>query len=100
MVNEAASFLAVRLIPEGRSFGVGIVIHGQGEWEDGGLGTGIFNKIIGQKNEKLTGLVNQPASFCSMELIPQECTLQVWGLDFMEGEGGRRWQVRGISFLI
>jgi len=35
-----------------------------------------------------------------MELMPQESAVKVWGLEFMEGEGGRRWQVRGIAFKL
>ncbi len=48
MVNEAASFLAVRLILGGWSLGVGNVIHGEEEWwKMAGEGQEFLAKLIG-----------------------------------------------------
>ena len=52
------------------------------------------------KNSPLDWSINL-LLFVVMEFMPQECAVQVWGLEFMEGEGGRRWQVRrGITFQL
>jgi hypothetical protein len=51
------------------------------------------------KNSPLDWSINL-LLFVVMEFMPQECAVQVWGLEFMEGEGGRRWQVRGIAFKL
>ena len=69
MVNEAASFFGCQIDYGGKVLASGDCNSSSGgAAEDGGLGTGIVDKIIGQikKIEKLTtGLVNEPASFCS-----------------------------------
>ena len=44
-------------------------------------------------------MVNLPASFLVVKLMPQECAVQGMGFEFMEG-GGRRWQVRNSIFQL
>jgi len=51
------------------------------------------------KNSPLDWSINL-LLFVVMELMPQESAVQVWGLEFMEGEGRTRWQVRGIAFKL
>ena len=102
MVHGPASFFRSNIDVGGKVLGSG----GCNSWsgrvaEDGSLGKGIFNLIVGQikklKNSPLDWSINL-LLFLVVELMPQECAVQVWGLEFMEGKGGRRWQVRGISY--
>jgi hypothetical protein len=93
VVNEAASFLGCLIDSGGKVLGSGDCNSSSGgAAEVGGLGTGIFDKIIGQikklKNSPLGWSINL-LLFLVVELMPQECAVQVWGLEFMEGDGGR-----------